>query len=73
MVSKGKTLLGIGVAIIGIVVAIKVMDKLDTVETDVVVIVGGLALIALCVIAFKKTISIKIYFSGSTNVSELVN
>jgi hypothetical protein len=54
MVSKGKTLLGIGVAIIGIVVAIKVMDKLDTVETDVVVIVGGLALIALCVIAFKK-------------------
>lgn len=54
MASRGKTLLGIGVAIIGIVVAIKVMDKLDTIETDIVVIVGGLALVALCVVAFKK-------------------
>lgn len=54
MIRKGKTLLGIGVAIIGIVVAIKIMDKLDTFETDVVVIVGGLTLIALCVVAFKK-------------------
>lgn len=54
MASKGKTLLGIGMAVIGIVVAIKIMDKLDTIETDVVVIVGGLALIALCVVAFKK-------------------
>lgn len=54
MASRGKALLGIGVAIIGIVVAIKITDKLDTIETDIIVILGGLGLIALCVIAYKK-------------------
>lgn len=54
MISKGRTLLGIGLAIIGIVIAIKAIDKLDTIETDIIVILGGLGLIALCVIAYKK-------------------